>query len=276
MWLGAGFGASQLLGAQSTAPATAPLFIEQLPSSSGIEWVHDNAMSAEPLPARDDGTGLRVPRLRQRRLDGHLHGQQRAVRLLDAAQTRSATRSTRTIATARSPTSPTRPASRAARSAWASPSATTTTTATPTSSSPRTGKCTLYQNNGDGTFTDVTEKAGPGDARLDHQRRLVRLRQRRQARSVRLQLRRLSATHKHSAATTSSASHYYCIPRVFKPTPSFLLSQQRRRHVHRGRAKAPISRRRSARASASSRPTSTTTAGWICSSPTTPCRTSSS
>ncbi len=56
------------------------------------------------------------------------------------------------------------------------------------------GRPILYHNNGDGTFTDVSEKAGLGAEAfeaLDHQRRLVRLRQRRPARSLRLQLRGL-------------------------------------------------------------------------------------
>ena len=38
------------------------------------------------------------------------------------------------------------------------------------------GQCILYKNNHDGTFTDVTEKAGLANAGLDHQRGLVRLR----------------------------------------------------------------------------------------------------
>ena len=41
------------------------------------------------------------------------------------------------------------------------------------------GRCTLYHNNGNGTFTDVTEKAGRRRAGLDDERGLVRLRQRR-------------------------------------------------------------------------------------------------
>ena len=65
--------------------------------------------------------------------------------------------------------------------------------------------CTLYHNNGNGTFTDVTEQgracASPG---WTTQRRLVRLRQRRPARPVRLQLRRLLAREQRSAAATTS------------------------------------------------------------------------
>ena len=149
---------------------------------------------AGALSARDLRRRLRVPRLRQRRLDGHLSGQQRAQRLLQARDARCAMRSTGTIATARSPTSPRRPAWRRHASGWAWRSATTTTTAGPTSSSPPTATASSTATIGDGTFTDVTAEGRPRDARLDHQRRLVRLRQRRQARSLRLQLRRLRPT----------------------------------------------------------------------------------
>ena len=65
------------------------------------------------------------------------------------------------------------------------------------------GASILYHNNGDGTFTDVTEKAGLGAvAGMDHQRRLVRLRQRRPTGPVRLQLRRL----RHDAITSPAAT----------------------------------------------------------------------
>ena len=108
-------------------------------------------------------------------------------------------------------------------SAWASPSATTTATACPTSIVTPYGRSILYHNNGDGTFTDVTAKAGVGRPGMDHQRRLVRLRQRRPARPLRLQLRRLSASREQvSAATSRRGERYYCIPRVFNPTASLL------------------------------------------------------
>ena len=50
-----------------------------------------------------------------------------------------------------------------AATAWAPRSATTTTTAISISSSPSFGADTLYRNNGDGTFTDVTREAGVSD-----------------------------------------------------------------------------------------------------------------
>ena len=52
------------------------------------------------------------------------------------------------------------------------------------------GGNTLYHNNGDGTFTDVTTRAGVGGGRMELQRGVLRLRQRRQARSLRLPIRR--------------------------------------------------------------------------------------
>ena len=119
-----------------------------------------------------------------------------------------------------------RRACRAAPSAWAWRSATTTTTAFPTSSSPRTAVRILYHNNGNGTFTDVSEKAGLGakifaghwttsavwfdfdnDGRLD--------------------LFVCSfvdyGTSSHlSCGDNKLGRKFYCIPRVFKATASLL------------------------------------------------------
>jgi enediyne biosynthesis protein E4 len=82
------------------------------------------------------------------------------------------------------------------------------------------GRCILYHNNGDGTFTDVTEKAGlplPGwttsavwfdydnDGRLDL-----------------FVCSFVDYTSKLSCGDNKLGRHYYCIPRVFKPTHSFL------------------------------------------------------
>ena len=83
------------------------------------------------------------------------------------------------------------------------------------------GRSILYHNNGDGTFTDVTEKAGLAAARLDHQRRLVRLRQRRPAGSIRLQLSSITRAS-FRAATTSWAGTTTASRASSKPTHSFL------------------------------------------------------
>ena len=128
--LAGGAGLTLLRGATQTARPT----FEEVPPRPAASSGSTTTRFSRALPAGNHGPRLRLPRLRQRRLDGYLPGQQRSLRFLYSLQSRSATRSTRTIATARSPTSPRRPASRAAPSAWAWPSATTTTTAFPTCS----------------------------------------------------------------------------------------------------------------------------------------------
>ncbi len=84
------------------------------------------------------------------------------------------------------------------------------------------GKCTLYKNNHDGTFADVTEKAGvatPGwttsavwfdydnDGRLD---------------LFVCSFVDYSGEHKFECGDNKIGKKYYCIPRVFRPTASFL------------------------------------------------------
>jgi hypothetical protein len=84
------------------------------------------------------------------------------------------------------------------------------------------GKCLLYHNNGDGTFTDVTEKAGlslPGwttsaawfdydnDGRLD---------------LFVCSFVQFSLKNNVFCGDNKLGRRYYCIPRVFNPTASFL------------------------------------------------------
>src|SRR6266567_670333 len=84
------------------------------------------------------------------------------------------------------------------------------------------GNCILYRNNRDGTFTDVTKKAGletPGfttsavwfdydnDGRLD---------------LFVCSFVDSATTENRSCGDNSLGKHYYCIPRFFKPTASFL------------------------------------------------------
>jgi enediyne biosynthesis protein E4 len=82
------------------------------------------------------------------------------------------------------------------------------------------GRSILYRNNGNGTFTDVTAKSGVGvqgwasqavwfdydnDGRLD------------------LFVGQFAAFDKeHSCGVSSDGKHHYCIPRVFRPMPSWL------------------------------------------------------
>ena len=84
------------------------------------------------------------------------------------------------------------------------------------------GKCTLYHNNGNGTFTDVTKRAGleaPGwttsavwfdydnDGKLD---------------LFLCSFVDFSLTTNRLCGDNKLGRRYYCIPRLFKPTPSLL------------------------------------------------------
>ena len=84
------------------------------------------------------------------------------------------------------------------------------------------GRCTLYRNNGDGTFADVTGKAGlaprtwttsavwfdyDNDGRLD---------------LFLCSFVEYSAASKIFCGDNKLGKRFYCIPRVFKPTPSLL------------------------------------------------------
>jgi hypothetical protein len=84
------------------------------------------------------------------------------------------------------------------------------------------GRCTLYHNNGNGTFTDVTDKAGvaaPGwttsavwfdydnDGRLD---------------LFLCSFVEFSLKNNVFCGDNKLGKNFYCIPRVFKPTPSLL------------------------------------------------------
>jgi enediyne biosynthesis protein E4 len=84
------------------------------------------------------------------------------------------------------------------------------------------GRCTLYHNNGNGTFTDVTEKAGLGapgwttsavwfdydnDGKLD---------------LFLCSFVQFSPKSDVFCGDNKLGKRFYCIPRVFKPTPSLL------------------------------------------------------
>ncbi len=84
------------------------------------------------------------------------------------------------------------------------------------------GRCILYKNNHDGTFSDATEKSGlatPGwttsavwfdydnDGKLD---------------LFICSFVDYSSTHKFECGDNKLGRHYYCIPRIFKGTASFL------------------------------------------------------
>ncbi len=139
------------------------------------------------------------------------------------------------------------------------------------------GRPILYHNNGNGTFTDVSEKAGLGakvfeghwttsavwfdfdnDGRLD---------------LFVCSFVDYGATNHFSCGDNKLGRHFYCIPRVFKPTASLLFHNNGDGTFTEVSQAARTSRRRSAgRVSAWWRPTSITTGAWTCSWPTTRCK----
>ena len=138
------------------------------------------------------------------------------------------------------------------------------------------GRPYLYHNNGDGTFTDVTEKAGLGAKCSTGTGRPARSGSISITTAGWICLCAASSTtaeNEHfSCGDNKLGRHFYCIPRVFKGTASLLFhnngdgtfTEVGAGHRHREGAWA--------RLSAWWRRTSTTTAGWICSSPTIRCR----
>src|SRR5262249_3179998 len=111
------------------------------------------------IPPRVHRRGMRLPRLRQRWLDGHLSRQQRTVRFFHAV----------TVAAQRALSEQPRwhiyRCDRQGRSArwrlrnW-SCSSRRNADRFPDMYVTQYGRSILYRNNGDGTFSDVTEKAG--------------------------------------------------------------------------------------------------------------------
>ena len=162
---------------------------------------------------------------------------------------------------------------RCARTAWAPPSATTTTTATSISSSRRSAPDTLFQNNGNGTFTDVTARGRRQRSAVEHQRRVRRLRPRRQPRPVRRQLPRLHARRRTRSATTPSARATTAVRARTGPSPTACITTTARPLHGRDRSRR-ASARPTAPGSAWPRATTTVTAGSISTWPTTRRRTS--
>ena len=94
------------------------------------------------------------------------------------------------------------------------------------------GANTLYRNNGDGTFRDVTAKAGVAGSGLERERRLLRLRQRRAARPVRDALRGVELREERLLRREAAGLPRLLPPGQLRADHEPALPQQRRRHVH--------------------------------------------
>ncbi len=221
IWLASAFGAAQAIGRQRAFAQAEPLFVEVPPSASGIEWVHENAMSPSRFLPEALGPGCAF-------LDFDNDG------WMDVFLVNSG------------PSDFWKPAKPVRNALYKNNRDGTFTDVTekagvsggyfgmgvavgdydndgwPDLFVTAYGKCVLYKNNHDGTFTDVTDKAGvatPGwttsavwfdydnDGRLD---------------LFVCSFVDYSGVKKLECGNNKIGRNYYCVPRVFKPTASFL------------------------------------------------------
>jgi hypothetical protein len=225
VWLASGFGAScaasRLWGSQKADASPVPLFLEVPPSASGIDWVHENAMSPSHYLPESLGPGCAF-------LDYDNDGwmdiflvnsgpcdfwkPSKPVRNALYKNNRNGTFTdvTESAGVAGKYFGMGVAAGDYDNDGWADVFVTAY------------GKCILYKNNHDGTFSDVTEKAGlttPGwttsavwfdydnDGRLD---------------LFVCSFVDYSAGHKFACGDNQLGKAYYCIPRLFSPTASYL------------------------------------------------------
>jgi enediyne biosynthesis protein E4 len=221
IWLASAYGATQLWGKAAVTSPPGPLFVEVPASSSGIVWVHDNAMSPQHYLPETLGPGCAF-------LDFDNDG------WMDIFLVNSG------------PSDFWKPAKPVRNALYKNNRDGTFTDVTekagvggayfgmgvavgdydndgwPDIFVTAYGNCILYKNNHDGTFTDVTEKAGvttPGwttsavwfdydnDGKLD---------------LFACSFVDYSGKHKFECGGNKMGKAYYCIPRVFRPTASFL------------------------------------------------------
>jgi hypothetical protein len=221
LWLASAFGAGQLLGSRRALAQPAPLFTEVAPSASGITWVHENAMSPQRYLPEALGPGCAF-------LDFDNDG------WMDIFLVNSG------------PSDFWKPTTPVRNALFKNNRDGTFTDVTekagvagayfgmgvavgdydndgwPDMFVTSYGKCILYKNNHDGTFMDVTEKAGlatPGwttsavwfdydnDGKLD---------------LFVCSFVDYSGVKKLECGNNQIGRNYYCVPRVFKPSASFL------------------------------------------------------
>ena len=214
-------GALPKLGAQQAQTQSAPLFIEVPPSASGITWVHDNAISAEHYLPETLGPGCAFLDFDNdgwmdiylvnsgpcdfwkppKPIRNALYKNNRDGTFTDVTEKAGVLGGTFGMGVAVGDFD---------NDGW------------PDFIVTAYGKCILYKNNHDGTFTDVTEKSGlatpgwttsavwfdyDGDGRLD---------------LFLCSFVDYSGQHKFECGDNKLGKHYYCIPRVFKGTASYL------------------------------------------------------
>ncbi len=218
LWLGAA--TPHLLARRATAEPQ-PLFEEILPSRSGIEWVHDNAMSVEHYLPETLGPGCAFLDFDNdgwmdiylvnsgpcdfwkppKPIRNALYKNNRNGTFTDVTEKAGVCGGTFGMGVAVGDFD---------NDGW------------PDMLVTAYGNCILYKNNHDGTFTDVTAKSGlatPGwttsavwfdydnDGRLD---------------LFICSFVDYSGSHKFECGDNKLGKHYYCIPRVFKGTASYL------------------------------------------------------
>ncbi len=221
LWLAGGYGSARLLKAQSNSTADAPLFAEIPVSASGIEWVHDNAISdARYLPETlgpgcafldyDNDGWMDIYLVNSGPCDfwkpskpirNALYKNNRNGTFTDVTEKAGVSGGTFGMGVAVGDFD---------------------NDGFPDMLVTAYGRCILYKNNHDGTFSDVTAKSGlatPGwttsavwfdydnDGRLD---------------LFLCSFVDYSGDHKFECGDNKIGKHYYCIPRVFKGTASFL------------------------------------------------------
>jgi hypothetical protein len=221
IWLASGFGAMQFVEQAGFCASPEPLFLEIPPASSGIDWVHENAMSPSHYLPETLGPGCAF-------LDFDNDGWMdiflvnsgpcdfwKPSKPVRNALYKNNRDGTFTDVTEKAGVSGAYFGMGVAvgdydNDGW------------PDLFVTAYGRCTLYRNNHDGTFTDVTDKAGlatPGwttsavwfdydaDGRLD---------------LFVCSFVDYAGVRKLECGNNKIGRNYYCVPRIFKPTPSFL------------------------------------------------------